>query len=171
MCCSSSPHQNKSPHMAHRVKKKKKTITVFFFLQQAAALLVEFSLGRKAAPEFVPSTILGGDVPDCSEGRVLRSGCTPFSQAAGTYRLRGLASCWGRQMLLLLEFHPFSTSCLWEQGAQTLESTRFTRGAPILSALHTFTVHYMHFCALHVFLISCTLFPCPPRIILKDALR
>lgn len=42
--------------MAHPVKKKKITV----FLQQAAALLEEFSLGRKAVPEFVPSTILGG---------------------------------------------------------------------------------------------------------------
>lgn len=63
--------------MAHRVKKKTKNHHSVF-LQQAAALLVEFSLGRKAAPEFVPSTILGGDVPACSEGRVLRSGCTAF---------------------------------------------------------------------------------------------
>lgn len=133
--CSSSPHQNKSPHKAHRVKKK---ITVFFCSRRQ--LSWKNCLGRQAAPEFVPSTILGGDVPACSEGRVLRSGYTLFLEVAGTYRLRGLASCWGRQMLLLLEFHPFSNSCPWEQGAQTLESTPFTWGTPILWCLQAFTV-------------------------------
>lgn len=118
MCCSSSPHQNKSPHMAHPVKKKKSQ----FFCSRRQLSWKNSVWVEKLFPSLCPAQYLGGDVPACSEGRVLRSGCTPFSKAAGTYRLTGLASCWGRQMLLLLGFHPFSTSCPWEQGAQTLES-------------------------------------------------
>lgn len=159
MCCSSSPHQNKSPHMAHPVKKKSQ-----FFCSRRQLSWKNSVWVEKLFPSLCPAQYLGGDVPACSEGRVLHSGCTPFSKAAGTYRLTGLASCWGRQMLLLLGFHPFSTSCPWEQGAQTLESPHSLCPA-------AFTVCYVHFCALHVFLISCTLFPCLPRIILKDALR
>ena len=40
--------------------------------------------------------------------------------------LRGLASIWGKEMLLLLEFHPFYTSCPWDQSVQTQESNPFT---------------------------------------------
>ena len=59
-------------------------------------------------------------------------------------RLRGLASSWGRQMLLLREFSSFLHFLPLEQGVQTLESTPFTGGAHVLCALCVFTMCYMH---------------------------
>lgn len=86
-------------------------------------------------------------------------------------RLRGLASSWGRQMLLLLEFHHFYTSCPWSKVSRPwrapLSPGELTFSVPCVSSPCATCI----FRALHVFLISCTLLPCPAHIILKDAFR
>lgn len=112
----------------------------------AAALLKESSLDKKSCSNAC------AQLNTLGRHASLQRRESPLVEEATTMNLprlvlmwlRGLASIWGKEMLLLLEFHPFYTSCPWDQSVQTQESNPFT-------GENAFSVYYKHLpCLTHL---------------------